>query len=203
MIGNNGVLFLGDSMRRLIVALVAVLSFSNALAAEVAGVRFDDSVRLADSNVVVNGAGVRKKVFFQVYAMALYLPEKRSDAAAVLSDKGAKRVAITLMRDLTAQQFVDALQEGIADNHSETEAAALKDRVRQFSEAMLSVGEAKTGSTVLIDWIPGAGTRLTVNGEAKGKDIDGDDFFAALLRIWLGSKPVQDDLKQALLGKAS
>jgi hypothetical protein len=190
-------------MRRLIVALIAVLSFGNALAVEVAGVRFDDNVRLADSDVVINGVGVRKKVFFQVYAMALYLPEKRSEVAAVLSDKGAKRVAITLMRDLTAQQFVDALQEGIADNHSETEAAALKDRVRQFSDAMLSVGEAKTGSTVLIDWIPGAGTRLTVNGEVKGKDIDGDDFFAALLRIWLGNEPVQDDLKESLLGKAS
>jgi hypothetical protein len=188
-------------MKRLVLVLIAILSFSNALAVEVAGVRFDDSLRLANSDVVVNGVGVRKKVFFQVYAMALYLPEKRGDATAVLSGKGAKRVAITLLRDLTAQQFVDALQEGIADNHSEAEAAALKDRVRQFSEAMLSVGEAKTGSTVLIDWIPGAGTRLTVNGEVRGKDVDGDDFFAALLRIWLGSKPVQDDLKQALLGK--
>lgn len=190
-------------MKILVLALIAIFSFGNAQAVEVAGVRFDDNVRLADSDVMVNGVGVRKKVFFQVYAMALYLPEKRADAESALSTKGSKRVAITLLRDLTAKQFVDALQEGIADNHTEAEVAALKDRVGQFSEAMLSVDEAKTGSTVLIDWIPGVGTRLTVNGEVKGQAINGDDFFAALLRIWLGNKPVQEDLKQALLGKAS
>jgi hypothetical protein len=55
---------------------------------------------------------------------------------------------------------------------------------------------------VLIDWLPENGTRLTVNGQVKGKDIAGEDFYKALLKIWLGNKPVQDDLKQALLGKA-
>ncbi len=78
---------------------------------------------------------------------------------------------------------------------------ALKDRLKQFSDAMLSVGEAKTGTTVLIDWLPESGTRLTVNGQARGKDIAGDDFFKALLKIWIGRQPVQDNLKAALLGK--
>jgi hypothetical protein len=41
-----------------------------------------------------------------------------------------------------------------------------------------------------------------VAGQQRGKDIPGEDFYRALLRIWLGEKPVQDDLKQALLGKA-
>ena len=67
---------------------------------------------------------------------------------------------------------------------------------------MLGIGEARTGTAVLIDWLPDSGTRLTVNGQVVGKDIAGEDFFTALLNIWLGSKPVQGDLKQALLGKA-
>jgi hypothetical protein len=81
--------------------------------------------------------------------------------------------------------------------------SALKERLKLFSDAMLSVGEAKSGTRVLIDWLPESGTQLTVNNQVKGKDIAGEDFYKALLRIWLGNKPIQDDLKQALLGKSS
>ena len=190
-------------MKNLMITLAALLTLNLAQAVEVAGVKFDDKTRLGSSDVVANGAGLRKKAFFKVYAMALYLPEKQGDAEGALGVKGAKRVSISLLRDLSAQQFVEALQEGIVANHSEAEMALLKERVSQFSDTMLAVGEAKTGTSVLIDWIPESGTRLSVNGQARGKDIAGEDFYRALLKIWLGNKPVQDDLKQALLGKAS
>ncbi|MEO8411058.1 MAG: chalcone isomerase family protein [Propionivibrio sp.] len=190
-------------MKNLIMALVLALGVNLAQAMEVEGVKFDEQARVGNSDVVLNGAGLRKKVFFKVYAMGLYLPQKQGDADAVLAAKGSKRVAITLLRDLTAKQFVDALQEGIVDNHSDAEMAALKDRVAQFSDTMLAIGEAKTGAIVLIDWLPEAGTRLTFNGQVQGQDIPGEDFYNALLRIWLGKNPVQDDLKQALLGQAS
>ena len=190
-------------MKRLIMVLVAALSFGFAHAVEVEGVKFDPQTRLGNSDVVLNGAGLRKKVFFKVYAMGLYLTEKQGDADGVLAAKGGKRIAITLLRDLTAKQFVDALNEGIVENHSEAEMAALKDRLAQFSDTMMAIGEAKTGAVVLIDWLPESGTRLTFNGQVTGKEIAGEDFHSALLKIWIGSKPVQDDLKQALLGKAS
>jgi hypothetical protein len=190
-------------MKRLLMVAVAALSVNLAAAVEVAGVKFDDKIRVGTGDLVVNGAGLRKKAVFKVYAMALYLPEKRGDAEAVLAAKGNKRIAISLLRDLSAQQFVEALQEGMANNHSEAEMAGLRDRLKQFSDTMLAAGEPKTGTSVVIDWLPEGGTRLTVNGQVKGKDIAGEDFYRALLRIWLGNKPVQDDLKQALLGKAS
>ena len=135
-------------MRTLILAVVAALSLNLAQAVEVAGVKFEDQTSLGNANLVANGAGLRKKAFFKVYAMVLYLTEKQADVEAVLSAKGAKRIAITLLRDLSAQQFVDALQEGVASNHTESEMTALKDRMQQFSDAMLSIGEAKTGSQV-------------------------------------------------------
>jgi len=31
--------------------------------------------------------------------------------------------------------------------------------------------------------------------------VTGEDFYRALLRIWLGENPVQADLKKALLGE--
>ena len=190
-------------MKHLLLADAAALSFHLAAAVEVGGVKFDDKTRVGSGELLVNGAGVRKKAVFKVYAMALYLPEKRTDAEAVLAARGAKRISLSLLRDLSPQQFVEALQEGVTSNHSEAEMAGLKERLKQFSDSMLAAGEPKTGTVVLIDWLPENGTRLTVNGQAKGKDIAGEDFYKALLKIWLGNKPVQDDLKQALLGKAS
>lgn len=190
-------------MRTLILAVIAALSLNFAQAVEVAGVKFEDKTSVGSANLVANGAGMRKKAFFKVYAMVLYLAEKQTDAEGALSAKGGKRIAITLLRDLSAQQFVDALQEGVASNHSESEMAALKERLGQFSEAMLGIGEAKTGSQVFIDYLPEGMTRLTVNDQIRGGDLAGEDFFNALLKIWIGNKPVQDDLKQALLGKAS
>lgn len=190
-------------MKTLILAVIAALSLNVAQAVEVAGVKFDDTIKLGSSDLLANGAGVRKKAFFKVYAMALYLPGKHAEADTALSAKGAKRIAITLLRDLSAQQFVDALHEGVADNHSASEMAALQDRMKQFSDAMLGIGEAKTGAQVFIDLLPEGATRLTVNSQVRGNDLAGEDFFNALLKIWLGNKPVDDNLKQALLGKSS
>ncbi|MBK1681309.1 chalcone isomerase family protein [Rhodocyclus tenuis] len=180
---------------------LALLAFGNVHAIEAGGVNFADQTKVGGSDLVANGAGMRKKLFIKVYAMALYLPSKQGDADAAIGARGAKRINIQLLRDLSAQQFVDALNEGVAENHSATELAALKERLKQFSDAMLSVGEAKSGSVVQLDWLPETGTRLTVNGQQRGRDIAGEDFYGALLKIWLGRKPVQDDLKSALLGR--
>ena len=80
---------------------------------------------------------------------------------------------------------------------------AVKDRLKQWSETVIALGEVKAGSIILIDWLPEKGTQLSINGQAKGKEIAGEDFYKALLRVWLGKDPVQDDIKQGLLGKTS
>ena len=190
-------------MKQCLLAVFILIAATTAFALELAGVRFDERMHLGTSEVVVNGAGMRKMAIFKVYAMALYLPEKQSDAGATLALKGAKRVAISLLRDVTAQQFVDGLREGIADNHTDSEMSALRDRIDQLAHNMLTIGEAKTGTLIYLDWLPDSGTRLVVNGQVIGQDIAGEDFYKAILKIWLGEKPVQGDLKQALLGKLS
>jgi hypothetical protein len=81
--------------------------------------------------------------------------------------------------------------------------AAVKDRLKQWSDTIIALGEVVAGSTIQFDWIPEKGTQLSVNGQAKGKEIAGEDFYTALLRVWLGKDPVQDDIKNGLLGKAS
>jgi hypothetical protein len=171
-----------------------------ASAAEVAGVKIDDKTRVADTDLTLNGAGLRKRAFFQVYAVGLYLPQKGSSTAAVLGQAGPKRVSIHMLRDVSADAFTEALADGIRANHSETDAKALEPRVKELAAIIAELKEAKKGMAIALEWQPAAGTVMLVNGAARGKPIAGEDFYRALLRIWIGDKPVQDDLKKALLG---
>jgi hypothetical protein len=190
-------------MKRFLAILLLTLSLPALAALDVAGVKFDDKAKVGAGDMVLNGAGLRKRAFFKVYAIGLYLPQKAAGAADAINAKGGKRVAIVTLRELTAEQFVDALVEALKNNHDEAALKALQPKIDQFRSAMLSIGNSPEKSVVHLDWIPESGTRLSFNGTQKGADIAGEDFYRALLRIWLGDKPVQDDLKEQLLGKAN
>jgi hypothetical protein len=106
-----------------------------------------------------------------------------------------------MLRDVGADQFGEALTDGMKDNHSEAEMKALEPRMKQLLAAMGQIGEAKKGMRITLDWLPATGTQLTVDGRPAGQPIAGEDFYRALLKIWLGENPVQADLKKALLGE--
>ena len=183
-------------------ALVLVtLLAAPAFAAEVAGVKVDDRIKLESAELVLNGAGLRTKAFFKVYVAGLYLAAKKTNADDVLALPGAKRVSMRLMRDLSAKQLTDALDEGFRDNTPVAEQEPLKGRLAELTAIMNALQSAKEGDVIALDWMPGSGTRIVLNGEPRGKAIAGEDFYRALLRIWLGDIPVSDSLKKALLGQ--
>jgi len=171
------------------------------VAAEVEGVKLADKVRAGDSSpeLVLNGAGVRTRVVFKVYVGALYLPQKNAAANAILGDAGTKRVALHVLRDLTADQLLSALNDGLKANHSPEQLAKLDAQTKQLETIFKSVKAAKNGDTILIDFLGDTGTRITFNGDARGT-IPGADFGRALLRAWLGDNPADAALKKAMLG---
>ncbi len=185
---------------RFTVALLVSFVFSlSAFALEVAGVKIPDAAKVEGQDVKLNGAGVRTRMFIKVYVGALYLEQKSSAADAVLSDKGVKRMALHIMRDLKADVFSNALQDGMKANNSVAELAKIDDKINQFNGIMSDVGGVKKGDVVQLDYLPVAGTRVVINRDTKGT-ISGEDFFRALIKIWLGEKPIDSDLKRSLLG---
>lgn len=182
-----------------LLALFLSLASFAALGAEVARVQVPDKTQVASRELVLNGAGLRKRFIFSVYVIGLYLPEKKSDPAAVLSLAGPKRVSIHMLRGVGADTFSDALVEGLKANHSEADYQALEPRVKALSDIMAQVKEAKKGMNIALDWT-GEATMVGIDGKPAGQPIPGEDFYRALLRIWLGEHPVQDDLKKDLLG---
>jgi hypothetical protein len=175
----------------------------SALGAEIGGVKLADKVALGKGGpeVVLNGAGVRQKLMtVDVYVGALYLSSKKKSAEDVLADPGPKRVAMhVLVDELTAKELVASMNDAIEANHIPAEIALIETRRRELNRMMASIGKLKRGGVVLVDFLPGTGTRITVNGEEK-LTIPGEDFYRALLRIWIGKRPVDGRLRSAMLG---
>jgi len=187
----------------LLFSLFAITLTGASGAAELAGVKIDDKVKSSASGpeLVLNGMGLRTRYKFKVYVAALYLPEKKPSAAEVIALKGPKRIQLWLMRDVEADQMSTALIEGLNANLSSAELEKSKAQIQQLNATLVALQELKEGDVLTFDLLPGAGTRISVNGKLLGTPIAGDDFHVALLKIWLGDNPVQADLKKGLLGQ--
>ena len=184
-------------MGRLTALLFALLFAAGAQAAEVGGVKLDDKVSVGGQELVFNGAGIRTRAIFKVYVGSLYVPAKASSAAAVFA-KAPRRVQLDMLRDVSADQMLEALVDGIKDGNPPADVAAVKPQSDQLASILKGIGQLKEGNVLTFDFVDGA-TRVALNGADKGS-IAGEAFNKALLNAWLGEKPVQADLKKAMLG---
>jgi hypothetical protein len=189
-------------MKRWLAALACLfaLEIGLAQAIEVEGVKFEPTINVGGQTLQLNGAGLRTRLFFKVYAAGLYVPQRSGDAAALLAQKGARRVTISMLRDVDAETFVASLNDGLRANLTEAQLAAIKGQIDALNATMKAIGEAKKGDAILFEFVPTEGTRITVNGKPQGNVLPGEEFFAAILHIWLGDKPVDASLKKSLLG---
>jgi len=187
-------------------AALAVLSAAlcgSAFAAqvEVAGVKLDDQMDLRGAPLVLNGAGIRYKTIIKVYTAGLYLGKKASTTEEVLAVPGPKRVAITMLRDIDANELGKLFVKGVEDNSPKSEMVNLIPGLLRMGQMFADQKQLKAGDTFTIDWLPGTGTLITVRGVPQPDPVKEVAFFNALMRIWLGPNPADWKLKDALLGK--
>ena len=169
-------------------------------AVSIEGVPFDDATRVAGRELLLNGTGLRAVFVIKGYVAGLYLPERAKNAAVILGMKGPKRLQIHPLRDVGADTFIRALNDGIHRNQTEIQMQKLADRLTQLEDAMRQIGSTKRGDTINFDYAPEAGTTISINGVARAKPIPGEDFYQAVLSIFIGNYPVDRDLKSGLLG---
>ncbi len=185
----------------LTLAAVTLALTGGASAAEVSGVKVDDTATVAGKNLVLNGAGMRKKFIINVYVAGLYLSEKKSSAADVQALTTPKRVTLILQREVSSDEFGQLFITSMNKNSTKEEKAKVINQTGKFGEMFASLDKVKKGDVIHLDWIPGQGTVSTVNGKVTGETLPDIAFYNAVLRIWIGDSPAQDDLKDALLGK--
>lgn len=169
------------------------------LALELEGVKLPAQVTLLDpgNRISLNGAGVRSKFVFDIYVGALYLKQKSNKVDAILKMPGQKRIAMHFLYDEVAKEkLVDGWIDGFKNNNNAETFKALQERLNQFNKLFVTV---KKGDVIYLDYLPGIGTEVRINDEMKGM-IPGEDFYQALLKVWLGENPADESLKQGMLG---
>jgi hypothetical protein len=167
----------------------------------VEGHSYPRRTEVAGAELLLNGTGVRSVAWFKGFTAGLYLQSRAATTAQALATTGPKRLQMQLLHDVPAAEFVKAFDKGVGRNTSAEEMPQLTARMGRFATLVGAVGTVKKGDLIQLDLEPGRGTAFRLNGKLRGEPIAGDDFFAALLRSFIGPKPYDARLKAGLLGQ--
>ncbi len=186
------------TLKALLVCVLGLLALQ-APAREVQGVRYEESIDLAGTRLQLNGAGTRYKAVFKVYTAGLYLSRKaRTEAEAQLAP-GAKRLTLTFVREIGSEELGRLFIKGIKSNTPNEEYTRIVGSVMRMSQVFYEARKMKIGETINMDWVPGKGTLISIRDVPVGDPFPEPEFYAALLRIWIGKDPADWQLKDALL----
>jgi hypothetical protein len=183
-------------------ALLAGAFGQAAIAAEVAGVKFADTMKVAGKDLQLNGLGVRTKFIVKVYAAGLYLQDKKSTVEDVFAAEGPRRMQLVMMRDISSDDFGNAFMGGINNNLDSKDKTKIVTQISKFGEMFALFDSLKKGDVLDLDWNPGVGTTCYLNGKKVGDTTPDIAFYNAILKIWLGNKPADNALKPKLLAAA-
>lgn len=172
-----------------------------ATAVPLAGVTYSSQVTVAGQPLVLNGAGIRYRFVVQVYTAGLYLASPAATAEQVITAPGPKRLHIVMLREIDGNTLGKLFTRGMEDNSTRAQFAKAIPGTLRLAEMFAVKKRLAEGEHFSIEWLPGRGTQVYVNGEPQGDPIAEPEFFAALMRIWLGPKPADDLLKRQLLGE--
>lgn len=181
-----------------VLAAALVAGAGQAAAAQLAGVQLPERLRVADgADLVLNGAGIRRKFFFKIYVGALYVPHKLTDPAALLAEDGPRAVLMHFVYGKVGpDRLAAAWREGFEDNTDREEFAALGERLARFSALFPTLREGDELQLVLR---ADGRTDVRLNGALRGS-VPGRDFQRALLKVFVGEHPADADLKRGMLG---
>jgi len=193
-------------MRRLLALTALAAAFvlpasAHAQTTDVAGVKFANTLQVGNTKLQLNGAGIRYKVVFKVYAAALYLTDKATTPEAVLAAPGPRHLQIVMLREIDANELGKLFTKGMEQNAPREEFSKSIAGIMRMSDIFSSRKKLVAGDSFAVEWVPGTGTVILVNGKPEGQPIKEPEFYSALMKIWFGKSPADSQLKDALLGK--
>lgn len=169
----------------------------------VAGVRYEGHETLADARLLLNGAGIRYKAVFRVYTAGLYLTQPAATPEAVYALPGPKRLHIVMLRDIDANELGKLFTQGMEANAPREIFSRSIPGTLRLAELFARKKRLAGGDSFTVDFVPGRGTVVVVNGVTETEPVREPEFFQALMSIWLGRAPADESLKRALLGQAA
>lgn len=188
------------SRRRICLALLLAPALPARAQIQVEGYTFVRHVAVAGQTLRLNGVGLRAVAWLTGYAAGLYLTGRATTPEAVLAMPGPKRLRLRMLQQVPAEEFVKAFDKGVARNSPAADLPGLKERMQRFDALVMSLVKVRKGDLVDLDWLPDSGLSFAYNGRLLAPPIPGADLYAALLRIFIGVRPVDKEMKIGLLG---
>lgn len=168
---------------------------------ETSGIKFDNELTTSRGNkLVLNGAGTRYKFVIKVYAAGLYVPAKVGSLDAVIDTSKPRLFKVVMLRDIDGNELGKLFTDGMQKNASREEFAKAIPGTIRMGEIFAEKKKLASGDNFTIDWVPGTGSVIAINGKVVGEPIKEPEFFSALMKIWMGKSPADANLKEALLG---
>lgn len=195
---------LGSSLALGVLLFTAAALPARADTVDLAGVKYETVETVGGAKLQLNGAGVRYKAIFKVYAAGLYLPAKMNTPEAIFAATSVpRRVHITMLREIDGNELGKLFTQGMEKNSPREIFAKSINGTIKMADLFSKRKKLAAGDSFSVDWIPGTGTVILVNGKAEMEPIKEPEFYTALMSIWLGPSPADALLKDALLGKAA
>lgn len=187
-------------MQRLVFSILFVFFIANFSQAQLTlnDVTLPAKLTFNEKNLVLNGGGIRSKLFFKLYTIGLYLPSKSSDVKALLSSDEMIAVRFEITSDMiNSENMSEAINEGF-DKSTDGNTKVLRTRIDNLLKTFSSE-PIVPGNIFELVYVSGKGTEIYKNGTLK-TTIQGKDFKQAVFGIWLGDNPINGGLKKDLLG---
>ena len=140
------------------------------------------------------------RVVFKVYDLALYTPKKVATPDDLLALPGPKRLSFVALREIPGTDLGVAFIKGLQANASKEQMQKHAGSSTRLIDIFSGQPKLMPGDTFAMDFVPGSGTTFYIAGKPQGAPVGDAEFFGMVLKIWVGSTPVDSQLKEALLG---
>ena len=164
---------------------------------EIGGIIMPESLEAGQTKLLLNGAGVREKLFMDLYVAGLYLKEKSGDPEVIIEANDPMAIRLHIISSMiTSKKMEKATRKGF-ENATGGNIEPIKVQIEEF----ISVFKDKIEEGDIFDliYVPRKGVTVYKNSESRSV-LEGIAFKNALFGIWLSDKPAQKSLKKAMLG---
>jgi hypothetical protein len=162
--------------------------------------KFEPAIQVQGTTLQLNGAGTRYKAIFKVYDMGLYTAKKVGTPETLIALDGPKRLQFTALRELPGTDLGRLFIKGLSENSPKETVQKHTLSSTRFIEIFSGKSKLMPGETFAMEFLPGKGTQFYIQGQPQGAPVGDAEFFAMVLKIWVGASPADSMLKDALLG---
>jgi Chalcone isomerase-like len=182
--------------------LLATLLVQHVSAAQIEGVNFDDQAMVQGQRLILNGVGLNQQLSEKVFVAALYLPSKQTTLQSINTLQGAKRLELNYLRKVSSKTISRYFTKAMRDSDEKNELMKDPMSLFEFGRIFDTGGDRIAGDRVTIDWIPGKGIDLRLNGASKGNPINNEALYRLLINSLTGPK-AKTKMRDGLLGQST